>query len=643
MTPDDEATTAALREALAAERASAEHLRAALRHQRAELDSLRHRTPVRAVLALDRRVGPLRRVLARAARRVRVAGGRLALAARALPRRAVAGRRGRLDRVLAGSGPPPAPRRSVATVTAAGPVVGVARAVAESAGDVVCLVAPTSTGAPGWLPRLVAAIDDGAAAAVPLLVHPLRPVTRATPHDGRVRAAGLTAGVRDGRVVVDARGAGARVTAQTVDAPPTEVAGGTAACVVVDRAAYDACGGLRPLPDLDAAVLDLCARLRAAGGRVVCVPSAVVVDARPVASPAALTRPITAAATRALVEALGPTLLRARRRRGDPLSVTISVSASSRKVAARWGDWHLAQALARALERMRVTTRVQTAQETGDDLGRCTDLHVAIRGVAPTPRTPGQPHVLWVISHPERVETAECDEADLVVVASERFAAHLRDRTATPVEVLLQATDPHRFTRLPADPRHGHPVAVVARTREVMRPIVADALAAGLRPAVYGAGWEGLVDPDLIAGAYIPNDELARVYSSVGVLLNDHWDTMRAWGFVSNRLFDALACGTPVVSDRVPEIDALFGDAVLQYDDPTDLRALVEAVLADPDAARARAEVGRERVLAAHTFDHRAHALMDVCASLGLCADPRPAPEAAPPAVPEGVARRALA
>jgi len=101
------------------------------------------------------------------------------------------------------------------------------------------------------------------------------------------------------------------------------------------------------------------------------------------------------------------------------------------------------------------------------------------------------------------------------------------------------------------------------------------------------------------------------VYSSAGVLLNDHWETMRDWGFVSNRLFDALACGTPVISDDLVELDELFAGAVLEYRDAGELRDFVEAALADPDAARDRAARGRALVREHHTFDHRAHQLLD--------------------------------
>ena len=201
-----------------------------------------------------------------------------------------------------------------------------------------------------------------------------------------------------------------------------------------------------------------------------------------------------------------------------------------------------------------------------------------------------------------------------MLVASHRFARELRDRTSTPVEVLLQATDHRRFRPVAADPIHAHPIVVVAKTRDVLRPAVADAVAVGFRPAIYGSGWEDFVDPDLIVADYVANEELPVVYSSAGVLLNDHWGTMRSWGFVSNRLFDALACDTPVISDHVPEIHDLFGDAVPMYREPAELRALVDSDLEDPIAARRRASGGRQEVLGAHTFDHRARELLDALA-----------------------------
>jgi len=291
--------------------------------------------------------------------------------------------------------------------------------------------------------------------------------------------------------------------------------------------------------------------------------------------------------------------------------LAITVAAPSAKVAARWGDWHLGQALAASLRRLGQEVRLQTADRANDLAGRCCDVHVVLRGLHPVRRTAGQRHVLWIISHPETIDDDELAAADLVLVASPRFADHLRGRTDTPVDVLLQATDHRRFAPRPVDAAHRHDVTIVAKTRDVMRPVVADALAAGLRPRLYGGGWRDLVDAELVVSDHVDNELLPTVYSSAGVVLNDHWRTMRAWGFVSNRLYDVLACGTPVISDPVDGMDELFDGAVLQYRTLDELRTLVDQVLADREGARQRADRGRRVVLASHTFDHRARQLVD--------------------------------
>jgi glycosyltransferase involved in cell wall biosynthesis len=391
--------------------------------------------------------------------------------------------------------------------------------------------------------------------------------------------------------------------------------------VLVDRRAYDAAGALPDLADLDLAVFELCRQLRAHGGEIVVVPSAIVVDHRPVANHRALMHPFSAgtAAWHAYVEDHGPALMR----EASPLPegclrIAVTIAAPSEKIAPRWGDWHLAEAFAAALRREGHSVRIQTADHADDLAGRACDVHCVIRGLLRVRRTAGQAHVLWIISHPESVDSTECEAADLILVASVRFADALRARTSTPVEVLLQATDPHRFRPMEPEAKHTHDVAIVAKSRDVFRSAVADAVAAGLRPAIYGSGWARFVDPALVVREYVPNEELPIVYSSVGVLLNDHWETMREWGFVSNRLFDALACGTPVISDDLPEIDALFARTVLTYDDADQLRELVAATLADRPAARARAARGRELVVGQHTFDHRARELVAALRRHGL-------------------------
>lgn len=248
------------------------------------------------------------------------------------------------------------------------------------------------------------------------------------------------------------------------------------------------------------------------------------------------------------------------------------------------------------------------------------DLRIDVLGRQKAARRGNQPRVSWIISHPERVEPRDCDRADLVLVASDRFAAELAPQTSTPVDVLLQATDPHRFRPVAPVPRHTHPLVVVAKSRDAHRSMVVDAVRAGLRPAIYGGGWDGIVDRDLVVGDYIANSVLPCIYSSAGVVLNDHWPTMREWGFVSNRVFDVLACGTPVVSDHLPELRDLFGLAAATYDSPDELAAAVERAIHDPDVA-ASVATARDLVVEHHSFDRRADTVLQLSHEYGLLAD----------------------
>jgi Glycosyl transferases group 1 len=626
-----------VRQRLDAERAAVEHWRRVALQRDEQFTALNRRPAVRALLGAERRIAPVVTRAGSAARRLRGGAQRLVLSASALPR---AARRRSPVRPVAGEpmASTPARRTVIVVVGPSGPGwVGTAppwvemtpvaeprgarpaieRAIAASDPDLVGVMAATSEPLDArWLDQLATAIQGAIVAAVPLVFHPVRPLRHATPHDGLVRAAGV--GLRldaDGTPWAKALGAG---TAPWPDGQTTEVDAGTGAALLVDRAAYESAGGLVADDDLDAATIELCARLRARGGRVVLVPPVAVVDRRHVGARRDLRVAVDPRAPgwAGAVERSGAVLRRAADPRPDPpLRLALTVAAPSAKVAARWGDWHLAEALGRSLRRLAHEVRLQTADRADSLAGRACDVHVLVRGLHRVSASGGQRHVLWIISHPEVIDADELEAADLILVGSPLFAEHLRVRTSTPIEVMLQATDHRRFTRRAIDPAHRHDITVVAKTRDILRPVVADALAVGLRPAIYGGGWRDLVDPAVVAD-YVDNEMLPTVYSSAGVVLNDHWGTMKAWGFVSNRLFDVLACGTPVISDAVDGVADLFDGAVLEYHTPDELRSLVDEVLADPAAARERAERGRELVLASHTMDHRARQLLDWLAAL---------------------------
>ncbi|HXC23149.1 MAG TPA: glycosyltransferase, partial [Solirubrobacteraceae bacterium] len=286
------------------------------------------------------------------------------------------------------------------------------------------------------------------------------------------------------------------------------------------------------------------------------------------------------------------------------LTFCVKIGAPNRAVAPRWGDLHFAQSLLAELRRRGHRGAVQTLDEWEQESGLTYDVALHLKGLSRYHPKPGQFNVLWSISHPAELTGEECDGYDLVCVASAPFARELAERTSTPVVVLEQATDPRVMRREPCD-QLAHELAYVANSRGVLRPIVRDLLPTDHDLAIWGANWDGLIDTSRVLGEHVPNTEIGRIYSSAGIVLNDHWEDMREHGYISNRIYDALACGAFVISDEVVGLTERFGDAVACFGSPQELRELIDRFLRDPHERRRRGELGRKAVLAGHTFAHR--------------------------------------
>ncbi|MEO5709934.1 MAG: glycosyltransferase, partial [Nocardioidaceae bacterium] len=281
-----------------------------------------------------------------------------------------------------------------------------------------------------------------------------------------------------------------------------------------------------------------------------------------------------------------------------------------------WGDTHFARNLATGLRALGQEVVVDRRDDYYRPSGYLDDVVLTLRGrtelVPQDPRPDGQVSLAWVISHPEMVSREEVASYDRVFAASRSWAARSSQDWSVRIEPLLQATDPDLFRPDRAEPDTGHEVLFVGGSRGEERQMVRDAIDAGLPLAVFGSQWEDFIPASLVRGEFVPNDELGALYAAAGVVLNDHWPDMRRDGFVSNRLFDAVACGARVVSDEVAGLEDLFGASVRVVHDAAELGALLGG--GDLDAVFGSLEERRtvaERVRREHTFRQRARRLLD--------------------------------
>ena len=285
--------------------------------------------------------------------------------------------------------------------------------------------------------------------------------------------------------------------------------------------------------------------------------------------------------------------------------ISIKIGAPRWEGVEEWGDYHYALAMKRAFERQGHSVRIDILPEWETPKAYGDDVAIVLRGLSTYNPKPYHINLMWNISHPDKVSVHEYEQYDRVFVASQQYAEKLNKELTVPVQPLLQCTDPDVFYPDEEGNEEVGEVLFVGNSRKVYRKIVRDALEAGLNVDVYGTNWEFFLPPGYLKGEHIPNQVLRRYYTQCGVLLNDHWDTMRQRGFISNRLFDAAACGATIISDEISGLKEVFGERVVTYRSPKELPDLVKNCLSGRTRSSQERKEFSRYIRENHTFEQR--------------------------------------
>ncbi len=134
--------------------------------------------------------------------------------------------------------------------------------------------------------------------------------------------------------------------------------------------------------------------------------------------------------------------------------------------------------------------------------------------------------------------------------------------------------------------------------------------------------------------AHLPPADHPAFYASSRLTLNITRGAMAAMGWCpSGRLFEAAACGVPVLTDWWEGFDAFYAPGGEMLVARTTDEALAALALGD-DELRAVARRARERTLAEHTADRRAAELVAAVEGARSAPPDAPAPNVVPDAAP---------
>ena len=159
------------------------------------------------------------------------------------------------------------------------------------------------------------------------------------------------------------------------------------------------------------------------------------------------------------------------------------------------------------------------------------------------------------------------------------------------------------------------------RSDEITSFLLQPVLSIGaLKASTYGVRYpsEGLAAVSAAGIAYrgyLPNLLTPDVYASSKVTIHiprqQYRDAMK--GIPTIRVFEALACGIPLVSAPWEDAECLFRSG--DYTTVANTKQMIEAlrgILDDPQRAREAAQQGRDTILSRHTCKHRAEQLIDI-------------------------------
>ena len=116
--------------------------------------------------------------------------------------------------------------------------------------------------------------------------------------------------------------------------------------------------------------------------------------------------------------------------------------------------------------------------------------------------------------------------------------------------------------------------------------------------------------------SHMPPQMHPAFFSSSQVTLNVTRAAMARYGFCpSGRLFEAAACGTPIITDMWEGLESFFvpGTEILPVNDADDV---VNVLAFTPERLRAIGDAGRRRVLRDHTGEARVMELEKLCLPL---------------------------
>ena len=151
-----------------------------------------------------------------------------------------------------------------------------------------------------------------------------------------------------------------------------------------------------------------------------------------------------------------------------------------------------------------------------------------------------------------------------------------------------------------------------------LRPIAQLALDSGTPIDIWGGGWEDTPVEGWVRGGRLENRDVPRHYRAASAVLCDQTGPMQRHGFVSNRIYDALACAAPVICTPVSAMPSEFLPYLYIVENERQFAQAVEAARLEGPEMKMRRVQKAVSMIETDSFDTRAKTILEAATSRGL-------------------------
>jgi GT2 family glycosyltransferase len=203
---------------------------------------------------------------------------------------------------------------------------------------------------------------------------------------------------------------------------------------------------------------------------------------------------------------------------------------------------------------------------------------------------------------------------DIIWCASSKALDKIKQRTGAMVRPLYIATNPETFSPGPSKSEYTSDYCFTGSFYNAPRQIIFDLEPASLPYdfAVYGSNWEKIQKFRDHHRGHIPYRDLADLYRSTKLVLDDANHTVKGWGSPNSRVFDALATGTLLITNDWQASCELFDGMLPSYSNREELNELISRYLGNDELRGELTRQLRDIVLARHTYENRARNVFDI-------------------------------